>query len=154
MSLTLMSPAFADGDRIPDKHVRDGQNLFPALKWAGAPDGTKSYVMIVEDPDAPRGTFRHCGIFNIPANWDGLPESADTKAGTGPRFSQNDFGHARYDGPQPPAGHGTHHYHFRLAALDVAHLTVPASAGIEALWKEARKHVLAEAELTGTFEVH
>ena len=154
MSLTLISPAFADGERIPEKYARDGENLFPPLKWSGRPENTRSFVLIVEDPDAPRGTFRHCGVFNIPADRDGLPESVDTRPGSGPRFARNDFGDARYDGPQPPKGHGTHHYHFRLAALDVPHLTVPASAGVELLWKEASKHALAEADLVGTFEVH
>lgn len=153
MPLTMISPAFSQGERIPDKHARDGENLLPPLKWSGVPEGTRSFTLIVEDPDAPSGTFRHLGVYNIPATWEGLPESADTRGGGGPRFAVNDFGHARYDGPQPPKGHGTHHYHFRLAALDVPHLTVPASAGVEALWKEACKHKLDEAELVGTFAV-
>jgi Raf kinase inhibitor-like YbhB/YbcL family protein len=154
MSLTLISPAFSQGERIPDKHARDGENLLPPVKWSGVPEGTRSLALIVEDPDAPRGTFRHLGVFNIPPSWEGLPESADTKNGGGPRFAVNDFGFARYDGPQPPKGHGTHHYHFKLAALDVPNLSVPASAGIEAIWKEACKHKLDETELVGTFEAH
>jgi len=154
MSLTLISPAFSEGDRIPEKHVRDGDNLLPPMKWSGVPAGTRSFAMIIEDPDAPSGTFRHLGMFNIPPSWEGLPENADALNGGGPRFAINDFGFARYDGPQPPKGHGTHHYHFRLVALDVAHLTVPAKAGVEAIWKEACKHKLDEAELVGTFEVH
>lgn len=154
MSLTLISPAFSEGDRIPDKHARDGENMLPPMKWSGVPEGTRSFAMIVEDPDAPRGTFRHLGMFNIPSSWEGLPESADTRNGGGPRFAVNDFGFARYDGPQPPKGHGTHHYHFKLVALDVAHLAVPGSAGVEAIWKEACKYKLDEAELVGTFEVH
>ncbi|MGH6808058.1 MAG: YbhB/YbcL family Raf kinase inhibitor-like protein, partial [Ensifer adhaerens] len=98
------------------------------------------------------GTFRHCGVFNIPAEWDSLPESADTAPGGGSRFAENDFGNARYDGPQPPKGHGLHHYHFRLAALDVPSLQIPGSAGVAAMWREAKKHMLAETALTGTFE--
>ena len=154
MSLTLISPAFSQGERIPDKHARDGENLLPPIKWSGVPEGTRSFALIVEDPDAPRGTFRHLGVFNIPSSFEGLAESADTLNDGGPRYAVNDFGFARYDGPQPPKGHGTHHYHFKLAALDVAHLTVPASAGVEAIWAEACKHKLDEAELVGTFEVH
>lgn len=154
MSLTLISPAFAEGERIPDRHTRDGDNLLPPVKWNGVPEGTKSLALIVEDPDAPRGTFRHLGVFNIPASWEGLAESADTINGGGPRFAVNDFGMARYDGPQPPKGHGVHHYHFKLAALDVPNLTIPAAAGVEAIWKAACKHTLEEAELVGTFEVH
>ncbi|MGK9054231.1 YbhB/YbcL family Raf kinase inhibitor-like protein [Neorhizobium petrolearium] len=114
MTLTLISPAFADGEPIPVKYTRLGENLMPPLKWSGPPEQTKSYVLIVEDPDAPNGTFRHCGAFNIPANWNELSQSADTAPDGGPSFSQNDFGNARYDGPQPPKGHGLHHYHFRL----------------------------------------
>ncbi|WP_244446665.1 YbhB/YbcL family Raf kinase inhibitor-like protein [Neorhizobium galegae] len=68
--------------------------------------------------------------------------------------SENDFGNARYDGPQPPKGHGLHHYQFRLAALDVPNIKVPDRAGIEAMWKEARSHILSETTLTGTFDVH
>jgi Raf kinase inhibitor-like YbhB/YbcL family protein len=154
MSLTLISPAFSQGERIPDKHARDGENLLPPVKWSGVPDGTRSFALIVEDPDAPHGTFRHLGVFNIPPTWEGLAESADTQNGGGPRFAVNDFGFARYDGPQPPSGHGIHHYHFRLAALDVPKLSTHASAGIEAIWKEACRHKIEEAALIGIFEVH
>jgi Raf kinase inhibitor-like YbhB/YbcL family protein len=152
MSLNLISPAFAEGEKIPRKYARLGENLLPPLKWNGAPHEVRSYVLMIEDPDAPAGTFHHCGIFNIPADWDGLPESADTAPGGGPRFVENDFGNARYDGPQPPKGHGIHHYHFRLAALDVPSLAIAGSAGVEAMWREARKHTLAQTSLTGTFE--
>lgn len=152
MALTLMSPAFADGEPIPKKYTRNGENLFPPLKWTGVPDGTRSFALVVEDPDAPSGLFRHCGMFNIPPTKDGLPESVDTSPDQGPRYSENDFGNARYDGPQPPKGHGVHHYHFRLAALDVPSLTIPGTAGVKVMWDEANKHILAKAVLTGTFE--
>ena len=152
MTLTLMSPAFADGAPIPPKHSRNGENLFPPLKWSGAPEETRSFALMVEDPDAPSGLFRHCGVSNIPADWQMLGESADTAPGKAPRFFENDFGNARYDGPQPPAGHGRHRYRFRLVALDVPNLPVPANAGAKMMWDEARKHALAEATLTGTFQ--
>ncbi|MDB5523439.1 MAG: hypothetical protein JWM58_1202 [Rhizobium sp.] len=154
MSLMLISPAFSEGDVIPQKFSRLGENLFPPLKWIGAPSHVQSYALVVEDPDAPNGTFRHCGVFNIPPDWDGMPESADRKHAGVARFAENDFGNIRYDGPQPPKGHGVHHYHFRLAALDIADLSVPPSAGVEAMWREAKKHTLSQAELIGTFEVH
>ncbi|MDX3927047.1 MAG: YbhB/YbcL family Raf kinase inhibitor-like protein [Shinella sp.] len=153
MALTLISPTFAEDQPIPEKHARNGENLFPPLKWSGVPEGTRSFALVVEDPDAPRGTFRHCGISNIPADWQELPESADTAPGKAPRFYKNDFGNARYDGPQPPRGDGAHHYVFRLAALDVPSLTVPDAAGVETMWNEARKHVLTEATLTGTYRL-
>lgn len=154
MSLVLISSAFGEGAPIPEKFSRFGENLFPPLKWNGAPPDVQSYALVVEDPDAPSGTFRHCGIFNIPPDWDGLPQSVDTKPNGGPHFAENDFGNIRYDGPQPPRGHGVHHYHFKLAALDVPDLSVPASAGVEAMWREVKKHTLSQAELVGTFEVH
>ncbi|ALA18061.1 MULTISPECIES: YbhB/YbcL family Raf kinase inhibitor-like protein [Chelatococcus] len=153
MPLTLISPAFADGERIPEKYTRDGRNLSPPLKWSGVPDGTRSFVLIVEDPDAPSGTFRHWGLYNIPADAERLPESVET----GPdearmRICSNDFGNPYYDGPEPPKGHGPHHYHFRLAALDVPSIDLPRQVGVADLWTEAKKHKLAEAELVGIYE--
>ena len=154
MSMVLIIPAFAEGSEIPQEFSRLGENLFPPLKWNGAPSHVLSYALVVEDPDAPSGTFHHCGVFNIPPDWNGLPKSIDTLPGGAPRFAENDFGNIRYDGPQPPKGHGVHHYHFRIAALEVPNLTISASAGVEAMWREAKKYTLSQAELIGTFEVH
>ncbi|WP_274423350.1 YbhB/YbcL family Raf kinase inhibitor-like protein [Chelativorans sp. YIM 93263] len=153
MPLTLMSPAFADRDPIPEKHTRDGENISPPLKWTGVPEGTRSFVLIVEDPDAPSGTFRHWGLFNIPPDRDNLPESVET----GPdkatlHICGNDFGNTYYDGPEPPAGHGPHRYYFRLAALDVPDINLPSVAGIAELWREVEKHKLDEATLIGVYE--
>lgn len=125
--------------------------MSPPLRWSGAPDGTRSFVLVMDDPDAPGGTFHHWAVFNLPADRDQLPESVETGP-DGPKLrrGQNDFGNAYYDGPEPPPGSGVHHYHFRLAALDVPNLSVPAQAGIAQIWREARKHLLDEAELVGT----
>ncbi len=153
MPLTLSSPAFPDGGTIPERYTRGGENVSPPLKWSGAPDGAKSLVLVVQDPDAPSGTFGHWAVFNIPADLDGLPDAEDGKPGPGSlRQGKNDFGNAYYDGPEPPRGHGVHHYHFRLAALDVPSLDVPGQVGVAEIWEEARKHALAEAELVGTYE--
>lgn len=151
MALKLNSPAFADGERIPRRFVRDGANLSPPLEWSGLPEGTRSLALIVEDPDAPRGMFRHWAAYDIPPDKAGLDEgegrrSADLHQGA------NDFGNAAYDGPQPPSGHGPHHYHFKLAALDVDHLDVGPRQRAEAVWAAAEPHVIAEAELVGLFE--
>lgn len=149
MVFSLSSPAFRNGDRIPAKYAFDGENLSPPLKWDGAPEGTKSFALVVEDPDAPRGVFRHWALYNIGGDRDRLPEGAGAEMeelGSG----VNDFGHPRYDGPKPPQGHGVHHYHFKLAALDVE--TLPQAAKAEDVWNRARKHVLAETELVGTYE--
>ncbi len=153
MPLTLISPAFADGERMPEKYTQDADNLSPPLRWAGVPPEARSLMLLVEDPDAPGGTFRHWAVYNIPPDRDGLPESVET----GPnavslRFGRNDFGNARWDGPAPPPGHGPHRYRFRLAALDTAHLAVPSDAGAASLWNEARKHLVEEADLTAVYE--
>jgi Raf kinase inhibitor-like YbhB/YbcL family protein len=153
MPLTLSSPAFSDGGPIPERYTRDGENVSPPLKWSGVPDGAKSLVLVVDDPDAPRGTFGHWAVFNIFPDADGLPEAEGGKPGPdAPRQGKNDFGNAYYDGPEPPKGHGIHHYHFRLAALDVPSLDVPGQVGVERIWEEARKHALEEAELVGTYQ--
>ena len=153
MAFTLRSPAFRNGEMIPRKYTADGENLSPPLVWTDAPGGTRSFVLIVEDPDAPNGTFRHWGLYNIPGGWTMLPEGIKHGAENEPlAHAMNDFGHRRYDGPAPPKGHGPHHYHFRLAALDVEKLPEHAHARISDLWAETRRHKLAEAELVGIYE--
>ncbi|HXV31589.1 MAG TPA: YbhB/YbcL family Raf kinase inhibitor-like protein [Sinorhizobium sp.] len=152
MTFSLISPAFADGQPIPMKHTRLGENLFPPLKWTGTPGETQSFALIVEDPDAVSGTFRHCAIVNIPASWTELPQSVDTGPEHAIKFIRNDFGNARYDGPQPPSGTGTHHYKFKLAALDVGNLSIPDDVGAAEAWKRVRKHLIGEAMLVGTYE--
>ncbi len=151
MAFTLESSAFNEGQRIPRKYSRGGENISPPLVWKGAPAGTRSFALVVEDPDAPAGTFRHWGLYNIPLERSTLPEAAGVKIkslGCG----VNDFEEVHYDGPQPPKGHGIHHYHFRLVALDVDTLHLRPRARVEEIWKEARPHIIAEAELIGTFE--
>lgn len=150
MALKVSSPAFKDGSPIPDKYAKDGDNLSPPLEWAGAPEETRSFALLVEDPDAPSGTFLHWAVYDIPADRTGLGEGVDVSA-----FGRgiNDFGNDRYDGPQPPSGHGVHHYHFRVAALDTDRLEdVTPGAGAMAVWDEALRHVIAEGELIGTYE--
>lgn len=149
MTFSLHSPAFQDGGAIPPRYARDGANLSPPLRWTDAPVATKSFMLIMEDPDAPRGTFRHWGIHGI------SPQQTELREGIGMdgrRQSVNDFGRPCYDGPQPPHGHGAHHYHFKLCALDVANLDVPPGASVERAWDAAQAHVVGEAELVGVFE--
>ncbi len=152
MPLTITSPAFRDGEVIPTRHTRDGENLSPPLEWRDAPPETKSFVLIVEDPDAPSGTFRHWAMYNIPAGEAGLPEGASAQRLRGAGEGVNGFRNARYDGPQPPKGHGPHHYQFRLAALDVPRLDIAASAKAEDIWMKAQPHIIAEAEVVGVYE--
>jgi Raf kinase inhibitor-like YbhB/YbcL family protein len=151
MALQLKSPAFPEGSTIPRKYTGDGDNLSPPLKWSGAPRGTRSFALLCEDPDAPSGTFRHWAVVNIPANENECAEGAGATAGNWD-FARNDFGHAAYDGPAPPRGHGLHHYHFRLAALDVDAVETSPDQTADELWRSIRPHVLAEAETVGTYQ--
>ena len=104
MSLTISSPAFTEGATVPRKYTRDGENQLPPLTWTGAPENTRSFALVVEDPDAPGGTFRHFAVYNIPANQDHLPESMDGGTDHALRYGRNDIGNAGYDGPAPPKG--------------------------------------------------
>jgi hypothetical protein len=117
MAFAVNSPAFRNGEKIPAKYTADGENISPPLAWHDAPAGARSFALIVEDPDAPNGTFRHWGLCNLPGGRTMLPEGVEQSVKTEPLgHAVNDFGHRRYDGPAPPKGHGPHHYHFRLAA--------------------------------------
>jgi hypothetical protein len=149
MTLSIGSKAFASGGAIPKTYVQDGDNKSPPLEWQGAPEGTKSFVLVLEDHDAPVGTVTHWVVYDIPADSDGLMEGLE--AGVIPQ-GVNDMGHSTYDGPKPPKGHGPHRYHFRLAALDTSSLGVSDKPDSNAVKKAARSHVLAEVELIGIFE--
>jgi Raf kinase inhibitor-like YbhB/YbcL family protein len=152
MTLEISSPAFSEGGTIPRKYTGDGENLSPPLRWRGAPRDTRSFALICEDPDAPSGMFRHWAVANIPADENGLSEGIGRAGSPSCDFARNDFGHAAYDGPAPPRGHGLHHYHFRLAALDVEEVDVPANTSADELWRIVQPHVLAQAETTGTYQ--
>jgi Raf kinase inhibitor-like YbhB/YbcL family protein len=151
MTLSIKSPAFDQNTRIPDKFAKDGSNLSPELRWSGAPEGTRSFALMIEDPDAPSGMFRHWAVYDIPADRTSLAEGQSVaEFGRG----ANDFGNMRYDGPQPPRQDGPHHYHFRLAALDTDQVRgLPDDASAASVWDKIRPHVLEEAELVGTYEI-
>jgi Raf kinase inhibitor-like YbhB/YbcL family protein len=142
-NFTISSTAFADGAAIPAQFTCDGPGQAPPLRWTDPPQGTKSLALIVDDPDAPGGTFRHWGAFNIPAD-------ARLLNGT---FAQavNDFGGPGYGPPCPPKGNGVHQYRFRLLALSVDRLGL-SSPKVKQLEAEAAKHAIGEARLTGTYE--
>jgi len=152
MTLTLISPAFADSEPLPEKYASDDRNLSPPLRWHGAPEGTKSLALLVEDPDAPGGTFRHWAIYNLEPERTELPESIETGPERGDlRVGVNDFGNHYYDGPAPPPGDPSHHYHFRLLALDVPSLSIAPQAGAAEIADEAGKHVIEEAALVASY---
>jgi Raf kinase inhibitor-like YbhB/YbcL family protein len=152
MTFRLRSPAFEEGQRLPEKYTLDGENLSPPLEWSDAPEATKSFLLVAEDPDAPSGLFKHWAIYNIAPERGALPEGAGRTVKLDDLgWGVNDFGNAGYDGPKPPKGHGVHHYHFRLAALDVESLPTGSKASIDEVKQAASGHVLAEAELVGTY---
>jgi Raf kinase inhibitor-like YbhB/YbcL family protein len=150
---TMSSSDIKDGQPIPQAYTCDGADQSPQLSWPEPPPGTRSFALIVDDPDAPSGTFRHWGVFNIPDT----RTSIDRGEGNGPsntNFVQavNGFGKSGYGGPCPPKGHGPHHYHFKLYALDVDGLKLPPDAKVEQVEQAAREHQIAVAEITGTYE--
>ena len=152
MTLELKSDAFANGQSIPAKYSCIGRNISPGLAWSDPPAGTQSFALIVDDPDAPMGTWVHWVLYNIPADSRGLAEDLPvTGKNVDPNaiyFGRNSSGKTRYDGPCPPSG--THRYFFKLYALDTIIDLLPGAAKDELL-REMQGHILAQGELMGTF---
>lgn len=148
----LNSSAFHDDEDIPRRYTCDGENRSPPLAWSGAPAETRSFALFCDDPDAPRGTWRHWAVYDLPGNCATLPEGAGNRGG-GAELKQgvNDFGDKAYGGPCPPHGHGTHHYHFRLLALSVQTLDLRADATCHDVEKALNGHILAHANLVGRY---
>jgi Raf kinase inhibitor-like YbhB/YbcL family protein len=145
--LAVTSAAFAEGEAVPKKHSGEGEDVSPPLAWSGAPESTKSFAILCDDPDAPRPRpWVHWIVFNLPAGTTSLPEGApDLTEGA------NSWGKAAYGGPMPPPGHGVHHYHFQVFALDRM-LDLEAGATKEALLAAMEGSILARGELVGTYE--
>jgi Raf kinase inhibitor-like YbhB/YbcL family protein len=148
--MKLVSSAFADGAAIPRRFTCDGANLSPPLQWSSAPEGTRSFVLLCDDPGAPAGTWHHWAAYDIPPTMMELVEGIGQK----PNLKQavNDFRKTGYGGPCPPHGHGPHHYHFRLLALSTDDLRARPNASCHDVEREARKSTLAEATLVGWYE--
>jgi Raf kinase inhibitor-like YbhB/YbcL family protein len=149
MTIQLQSSAFKDGGPIPKLYTCDGKDVSPPLSWTGVPEAAKSLALICDDPDAPRGTWTHWMTFNIPPDTRELPEGVPPEPRWGAATQgKNDFGKPGYGGPCPPRG--THHYIFRLYALDTT--LDPASADTkDRLIQAMRDHILAEGRLVGTY---
>ncbi len=148
MTFKLTSDAFASGQSIPAKYSCIGKNISPALTWTEPPTGTQSFALIVDDPDAPMGTWVHWVMYNIPATTSSLPENFSAAGNTNILAGKNSSNHQSYDGPCPPSG--THRYFFKLYALDAA-LSLSTGASKEQLLNAMKGHILAQAELMGTF---
>ena len=152
MPLMLASPAIPPGGEIPVQYTCDGTDISPPLSWSGVPEGTRSLVLLVEDPGAPSGIFRHWVAFNIPNTAKGLDAGYSTsRPAAGLHEARNDFGKTGYGGPCPPPGHGTHHYHFRLLAISRPTLDLRAAAPALEILKAAQPSVIQQAEFVATF---
>jgi len=150
-SLGLESPSFQPGTAIPARFSCDAQNLSPALKWKEPPKGTRSFALILRDPDAPGGVFVHWLIYNLPQSLRGLPEGVaqEPELSDGSRQGRNSARRIGYAGPCPPPG-PAHRYIFTLYALD-ANLPLPAGATEPELVKAIEGHILATGQLMGRF---
>lgn len=152
MAFKISSPDFKEGDTIPKRFTCEGEDVSPEMHWEGAPSGAKSFSLIVEDPDAPVGTFTHWVLYDIPGNLVRLDRGeGGAGSSTGIKNGITDFGRASYGGPCPPKGHGTHRYFFILRALDVETLGAPQGARKTEVEKRMKGHILAETRLTGVY---
>jgi len=151
MSIELTSTAFQPGATIPKQFTGDGADRSPPLRWSEPPSGTKSLALICDDPDAPRGTWVHWVLFNLPAQTRELEEGVPTTEtlGNGAKQGKNDFGNIGYGGPAPPKGK-PHRYFFKLYALDKVR-GLPPRAPKAKLVEAMKGRVLAEAELVGLY---
>ena len=149
-TMELNSSAFSQGRAIPSKYTCDGKDVSPPLTWTEAPPGTKSLALIADDPDAPMGTWVHWVIYNLPPATRQLLEEfpTDGRLPDGTIQGKTDFGRTGYGGPCPPSG--THRYFFHLFALDTA-LSLPPASTAKQLKAAMQGHILAEAQLMGTY---
>ena len=152
MALQISIDAFRNTERIPVVYTCEGENVSPAISWSGAPESTRSFALIMDDPDAPSGTFTHWVVWNIPADSAALERAAptDSALASGAIQGVNSARRAGYTGPCPPIGHGRHRYYFRLYALDTL-LDLDGGAPVDSVRSAMRGHVLGEAEYMGTY---
>jgi Raf kinase inhibitor-like YbhB/YbcL family protein len=150
VSFELTSPAFAAGESIPRKYTCDGEDISPPLQWSDPPQGTRSFALIADDPDAPVGTWVHWVLYNLPVEARTLSEAvpSDADLPDGSRNGQNGWRRLGYGGPCPPSG--THRYFFKLYALDTV-LDLAAGANDKHLLGAMEGHLLAQAELMGVY---
>jgi Raf kinase inhibitor-like YbhB/YbcL family protein len=150
--IRLTSPAFEHGGRIPYVHTCEGDDVSPPLQWSGAPVETRSYAMVCEDPDAPRGTWVHWVLYNISGDAVELTRAIPTlpELPSGARHGRNTAGDLAYAGPCPPPGN-PHRYFFRLYGLDIS-LNLAVGATKAELEKAMDQHIVAQGTLMGTYQ--
>lgn len=151
MALTLSSSAFDPSDPIPRRYTCDGAGVSPPLAWSGVPERAASLVLVVEDPDAPRGTLVHWLLYNLPPTAGTLPEGVTAQQlPAGSHQGENSRGEAGYTPPCPPSAR--HRYVFRLSALDRTPEPLSGTLAKEAVESAMPGHVLEQAELIGTYQ--
>ena len=144
MAFTATTPAFADGQPVPQQFTCDGTDALPPISVSDPPDGTRSFAVIMDDPDAPKRTFTHWLAYDIPADGDALRATAG-------KTLKNDFGRQGYGGPCPPPGHGAHRYYFTVYAVDVPALDVSGDSRGD-LEGALKAHTLGKARFMGRYE--
>jgi len=151
--MKISSASFADQRPIPAEYTCEGANISPALAWENIPPETKSFALIMDDPDAPAGTWVHWILYNLPGDKRSLPAHLPAAADLpdGAQQGKNSFGRTGYGGPCPPPAHGSHRYFFRLYALD-ALLDLHSGASRAQLESAMKGHILDRAELMGLYE--
>lgn len=146
----ILKSVFENNSTIPRKYTCDGDDLSPPLNWEGSPNGTVSYVLIMDDPDAPIGVFTHWVLYNIPADLTSLPEGVPKGKETPYGYQgKNDFGNYGYGGPCPPKGK-PHRYFFKLYALNTT-LDLPPGAKKSDVERAMKNHVIGETQLVGLY---
>jgi Raf kinase inhibitor-like YbhB/YbcL family protein len=150
--MEIRSSAFFIGNTIPFKYTCDGDNISPPIHWQDPPQETRSFTLIVDDPDAPKNTFTHWVVYNIPAESRELPEgiTQEPKLANGAVQGKNSFGKLGFGGPCPPPKHGTHRYFFKIFALDQS-LNLPPGASKEEVLQAMESHILDKAEVMGRY---
>lgn len=147
VAMYLRSSAFENGESIPKRYTCEGADVSPPLEWGAPPEGTRAFVLIVDDPDAPGGTWVHWVLYDLLGDTRTLPEGNPESLGVA---GINDFRRTAYGGPCPPRG-SPHRYFFTLYAVDVPSLGLPRGASRRAVEKAMQGHILAQAQWMGTY---
>ncbi len=153
MNFTISTSAFMEGEIIPHQYTCDGTDLSPPLKWDGIPSGTKSFAIIMDDPDAPVGTFTHWVIYDIPADTNTLPEglAKDPDLSKGIKQGITSFRRTGYGGPCPPPGR-PHRYFFTIYALDIQTTGLASRASKQDVENKIKAHIIGKAIVMGKYE--
>lgn len=152
MNFTISSTAFKDGSTIPKQYTCDGTDISPRISWDGVPAGTSSFVLIMDDPDAPVGTFNHWILYDIPSETRELPEgmSKEPALPGGAKQGVTSFRRTGYGGPCPPKG-PAHRYFFSLYALDIPNLGISTSASKEDVENRMKGHIIGKTATMGKY---